>query len=125
MQDAPAIRDFGEIKSRKGMVSVRPIIEGLLCEAECFHEVKPFFERDGVCGHKVMDLKGAVDVLKRHDRGGKLAGFRVNDFQLGNALKQALRSKYELNKRWKIENENLKRVLPAEQLAAPQGEAAA
>jgi len=111
----PVVRDYGEIQLKKGSATVRHIIESALCDPELFHEIKPYFIDGGVCGHKVMDIKGAVDRVKKHDKEKKLQGFKLNDFQLGNALKAAMRSRYELDKRWKIQGENSKRVLAGPQ----------
>ena len=107
------VREFGEISLKKASASPRLVIEALLCDPKCFGDIKPFFMNGGVCGHKVMDIKGAVDALKRRDMDRRLANFHLNDYQIGNALKTVLRSRYDLNKYWKIGGENAKRVLPA------------
>lgn len=121
----PLVRDFGDIQLKKKSDSPRYIIEALLSDPKCFAKVKPFMVDGGVCGHKVMDLKGAVDVIKTIDQksggdGVKLSNFPLNDFQLGNALKTVLRSRYELDGRWKIRGENTKRALPAPVVEAEQ-----
>jgi hypothetical protein len=109
------VRDFGEIRLKKNDKTPRMVIETLLCDPKCFRNIKPFFVDGGVCGHKVMDLKGAVDILRGFDTERRLDGFDLTDFQVGNVLKNALRTRYELDKRWKIASENLLRVIVPEE----------
>lgn len=109
---------FGELpSSQKG--SVKRIIEGFLSNPKVYAKVQPFFLNGGVCGHKVMDLKGAVDIIRATDTGEAFKPYGLNDFQLGNFLKNVLRSKYALDKRWKIVGLNPK---VAAMLAQPQAE---
>lgn len=103
MQNLPLFCDLPS--SRKG--SVKIIIEGLLMNPKVEAKIRPYFTSE-VCGHKVMDLKGAVDVLHAADSEDKLKPYALNDFQLGNSLKNVLRSRYQLDKRWKIVDVNPK-----------------
>lgn len=107
----PNIRPFNMIALKKRAPNPRLAIETLLMNQRIFEAVKPFFINGGICGHKVMDVKGAVDILRGSDKDGTLEDFKLNDFKLGNSLKNVLRSRYELDKKWKIQGENDKKVL--------------
>lgn len=107
----PNIRPFNLIMLKKRAPNPRLAIETLLMNQRTFEAVKPFFMNGGICGHKVMDLKGAVDVLRTSDKDRTLEDFELNDFKLGNSLKNVLRSRYELDKAWKIQGENEKKVI--------------
>jgi hypothetical protein len=105
------VRDFGQIVLKKNDGTLALAIDSLLKKPECFNGIKPFFMNGGICGHKVMDIKGAVDILKKHDEDKTLQPYPLNDFKLGNALKNRLRSRYDLDKKWKIVGENENRVI--------------
>lgn len=98
---------FGNLPSPRKNNS-RIVVERLLSNTEVFEKISPFYFDNGVCGHKVMDMKGAVDVLLAADTEGTLKPYRLSDFQLGNALKQALRTRYVLDTKWKITGINPK-----------------
>lgn len=76
--------------------------------------VIPFFLNGGKCGHKVMDVKGAVDALREADTTGKLNAFKnadgspINDFKMGNTLKNVIRGRLHLNNKWKADGINPK-----------------
>lgn len=108
----PSIRPpaFGEIVMKNQNTSVRVVIENLMRDPKCWHDIEPFFINGGITGHKVMDLKGAVDVLRSHDKDRLLVTFDLNDFQLGNKLKGVLRSRYSLDSHWKVNGLNDKRI---------------
>ena len=92
----------------KGLLDV---VEGLVSKKEVYDEVMPFFLNGGKCGHKVMDVKGAVDVVREADTDGLLNNFffkdkegvvkPIDDFRLGNALKDIIRRRVKLNTSWK------------------------
>lgn len=98
-QNLPA---FGELPSASRS-SARIVVERLLSDPTVFIKVEPFFNNGGVCGHKVMDVKGAVDVIRFADKGKELTPYNLTDFALGNVLKNALRTRYHLNSKWKID----------------------
>jgi hypothetical protein len=76
--------------------------------------VTPYFLNGGKCGHKVMDVKGAVDALREADAAGKLNAFKtstgqpINDFKMGNVLKNVIRGRLHLNSKWKADGVNPK-----------------
>lgn len=96
--------------------SARFVVERLLCNRDTFAAIIPYFDPEneeggkfgGVCGHKVMDLKAAVDVIHNADVNSELSAYKLNDFKLGNVLKNALRTRFNLNKAWKIDGLNKK-----------------
>jgi hypothetical protein len=119
------ITPFGELPSIS-KVSARMVIERLLTDPVTFSKVEPYFNNGGVCGHKVMDLKGAVDAVKAADKSKELGNFvgkdgkALCDFQIGNILKNALRSRYAMNKAWKIVGINPKLAALMAPAAAPE-----
>lgn len=98
---------FGDLPSTN-KASVKDIVERLLKKADVFDKVLPCFYNGGVCGHKVMDLKVAVDVIRSADVDHELVPFGKTDYELGTVIKNVLRSRYTLNKQWRIEGLNPK-----------------
>jgi hypothetical protein len=89
--------------AKKGLLET---VEGLFSNKTTYEAVMPFFVNGGKCGHKVMDVKGAVDALRDADTTGLLNNFMhngkpVNDFRLGNVLKDVIRRRIKLGKDWK------------------------
>ena len=88
------------------------VVEALVNNPVTYEAVMPFFLNGGKCGHKVMDVKGAVDVLREADTDGLLNKFKfkdkdgsikvVNDFRIGNVLKNVIRRRAKLGPNWKI-----------------------
>jgi len=98
---------FGSLpSSKKGCA--KDIVARLLSDEKTFKKVYPCFSNGGVCGHKVMDLKVAVDEIRNADSVGELNAYKLNDFALGVIVKNALRSKYTLDKAWRISGINQK-----------------
>lgn len=89
-------------------------IDSMLNVQKTWDAVIPYFLNGGKCGHKVMDVKGAVDALHEADTTGKLKAFKnadgspINDFKMGNALKNVIRGRLHLNSRWKADGVNPK-----------------
>lgn len=104
MSNVPA---FGDLPSFR-KANVRDIVERILSDKKVFADIEPCFDNGGVCGHKVMDLKVAVDVIRAADINRELVPYNKTDFELGNVIKNALRSRYTLNKAWKIDGLNPK-----------------
>ena len=98
---------FGELPSTR-KPSVQDIITRILSDRAVFEKIAPAFINGGLCGHKVMDLKVAVDILRAADKHAEIETYRLSDFQLGNAIKQVMRSKYVLDKNWRITGINPK-----------------
>lgn len=96
--------------AKKGLLET---VEALFSNKTTYEAVMPFFVNGGKCGHKVMDVKGAVDALREADTAGLLNSFTfkdkrdhnkikpVDDFHLGNVLKDVIRRRVKLDKNWK------------------------
>src|SRR5262249_41153851 len=97
----PAFRDLKPLKQKPK--SARLHIEAMLQVPRIWAEVEPFIANGSPTGHKVLDYGKAVEVLKRYDERGDgiLTGFDLNDWQLIVALKNALRTRFLLDKQWK------------------------
>jgi hypothetical protein len=113
---------FGAITLKDDSKSVRDVIATMLRRPDVWQLVEPFFVNGGVRGHKVMDVAGAVDVLRNADKDKTLESFNLNDYTVGEKLKGVLRSRYDLNKAWKIAGINQKRVLYAPTVQAETNE---
>jgi len=98
---------FGVLPSAK-RGSAKDIVIRFLGDSDVFEKVTPCFSNGGVCGHKVMDLKVAVDEIRHADKSNELGPYKLNDFELGTIVKNALRSKYMLDKNWRISGLNPK-----------------
>lgn len=83
-------------------------VEEIVTVKKVWDKVMPSFLNGGVCGHKVMDLKAAVDAVRDADTTGKLNPYNVNDFKLGTVLKNVVRSRVHLNSKWKVDGVNEK-----------------
>ena len=99
----PDFPTFSQAPSHKKN-AVRGVIEHLLLDDAVFTEMLPYLVEEGVCGHKLYDLSHAVTILKKGDalNGNRLQTYGHNDYQLGNHLKQVIRTRFNLNKQWKI-----------------------
>ncbi len=98
---------FSQLPSSKKN-SAKDIVEHLVSMPGVFENLAPCFVNGGVCGHKVMDLKVAVDVVRAADNTSTLAPYKLTDYQLGNLIKNVIRSRYVLDKNWRITGYNPK-----------------
>ena len=91
----------------KAKKNVKEAIRSLIVIHKVWEGLKPYITNGGKSGHKMMDMTHAVIVLRDHDdaKGGAIASFGLNDFQLANALKQVLRERLELDRSWKVVGE--------------------
>jgi hypothetical protein len=118
---------YGSAVLLKPSGSLRSLIEQMLLAEECNKRVWPYFANGSITGHKVMDVGRAVTELRKYDakNGNKLSAFSVNDFQLGNALKNAIRARWVLGRDWKVSGVNGKRAMllaaPTDAVAGEEG----
>lgn len=114
---ALAFPNYGDIIVTKDTQSLQIALDSILRNPECFEKIRPYYAAE-VCGHKMMDMKVIVDIVRKFDGDNLLQRFPMNDNRLSHAINNRMRTRYTLDKRWKIAGLNEKRVAPKEQQAA-------
>jgi len=115
---------YGKLPDPKARKNVRHVIRDLVSDQKVFDGFRDYMFNGGVCGHKMMDLSDALNVVIAADEAGakRLGAFKLNKKQLGDAFKAVLRERCELNKYWKIVGPRFAQPLASDAGAAPDSE---
>ena len=115
---------YGKLPDPKARKNVRHVLRDLVSNQKVFDGFRRYMFNGGVCGHKMMDLSDALNIVIAADEAGanRLAAFELNKKQLGDAFKAVLRERCELNKQWKIVGPKFARPLASDAGAKPDGE---